>query len=84
MSGTILGKHHATKGAQGGVVFILDEQLHWEAKRFADRGKPLGLARAGADGAIRSVLATAPASLRVSSRLAAGTSEWVCAHAHSC
>ena len=33
------GKHHAT-GAQGGVVFTHDEDLYWEAKRFADRGKP--------------------------------------------
>jgi dTDP-4-amino-4,6-dideoxygalactose transaminase len=36
------GKHHAT-GAQGGVVFTKDEQLYWETKRFADRGKPFGL-----------------------------------------
>jgi len=36
---TMSGKHHAT-GAQGGVVFTLDEDLYWEAKRFADRGKP--------------------------------------------
>ena len=33
------GKHHAT-GPQGGVVFTRDEELCWEAKRFADRGKP--------------------------------------------
>jgi dTDP-4-amino-4,6-dideoxygalactose transaminase len=36
---TMSGKHHAT-GAQGGVVFTQDEDLYWEAKRFADRGKP--------------------------------------------
>lgn len=36
---TMSGKHHAT-GAQGGVVFTRDEDLYWEAKRFADRGKP--------------------------------------------
>ena len=36
---TMSGKHHAT-GPQGGVVFTLDEELYWEAKRFADRGKP--------------------------------------------
>jgi perosamine synthetase len=36
---TMSGKHHAT-GAQGGVVFTCDEDLYWEAKRFADRGKP--------------------------------------------
>lgn len=37
---TMSGKHHAT-GAQGGVVYTKDEALYWEAKRFADRGKPL-------------------------------------------
>ncbi len=36
---TMSGKHHAT-GPQGGVVFSRDEELIWEAKRFADRGKP--------------------------------------------
>jgi perosamine synthetase len=36
---TMSGKHHAT-GAQGGIVYTQDEALHWEAKRFADRGKP--------------------------------------------
>ena len=36
---TMSGKHHAT-GPQGGVVFTRDEELCWEAKRFADRGKP--------------------------------------------
>lgn len=36
---TMSGKHHAT-GPQGGVVFTRDEALCWEAKRFADRGKP--------------------------------------------
>jgi len=36
---TMSGKHHAT-GAQGGVVFTFNEDLYWEAKRFADRGKP--------------------------------------------
>lgn len=36
---TMSGKHHAT-GAQGGVVFTKNEDLFWEAKRFADRGKP--------------------------------------------
>jgi len=39
---TMSGKHHAT-GAQGGVVFTKDEDLHWEAKRFADRGKPFNI-----------------------------------------
>ena len=36
---TMSGKHHAT-GPQGGVVFTGDEDRYWEAKRFADRGKP--------------------------------------------
>jgi dTDP-4-amino-4,6-dideoxygalactose transaminase len=36
---TMHGKHHAT-GGQGGVVFSKNEELFWEAKRFADRGKP--------------------------------------------
>lgn len=36
---TMSGKHHAT-GAQGGVVFTRNADLYWEAKRFADRGKP--------------------------------------------
>jgi perosamine synthetase len=39
---TMSGKHHAT-GAQGGVVFSRNEELHWQAKRFADRGKPFNL-----------------------------------------
>ncbi len=39
---TMSGKHHAT-GAQGGVVFTKDEDLYWEVKRFADRGKPFNL-----------------------------------------
>ncbi len=39
---TMSGKHHAT-GAQGGVVFTRDDSLYWEAKRFADRGKPFNL-----------------------------------------
>jgi len=43
---TMSGKHHAT-GAQGGVVFTKDEGLFWEAKRFADRGKPFNLEDAG-------------------------------------
>ena len=43
---TMSGKHHAT-GAQGGVVFTKNEDLYWEAKRFADRGKPFNLDAAG-------------------------------------
>ena len=33
------GKHH-TSGGQGGMVITCDEDLYWQAKRFADRGKP--------------------------------------------
>ncbi|NLV74858.1 MAG: DegT/DnrJ/EryC1/StrS family aminotransferase [Chloroflexi bacterium] len=33
------GKHH-TAGGQGGMVLTNDEELYWNAKRFADRGKP--------------------------------------------
>ena len=33
------GKHH-TSGGQGGMVLTNDEDLYWDAKRFADRGKP--------------------------------------------
>jgi perosamine synthetase len=40
---TMSGKHHAT-GAQGGVVFTKNVELYWEAKRFADRGKPFNIA----------------------------------------
>jgi dTDP-4-amino-4,6-dideoxygalactose transaminase len=39
---TMGGKHHCT-GGQGGVVYTRDEKLFWQAKRFADRGKPFNL-----------------------------------------
>jgi dTDP-4-amino-4,6-dideoxygalactose transaminase len=39
---TMSGKHMAT-AAQGGVVFTRNEQLHWNGRRFADRGKPFGI-----------------------------------------
>lgn len=39
---TMYGKHHCT-GGQGGVVYATDETLFWEAKRFADRGKPINI-----------------------------------------
>lgn len=39
---TMSGKHHCT-GGQGGVVFTRDEDLFWQARRFADRGKPLNM-----------------------------------------
>ncbi len=43
---TMFGKHHCT-GGQGGIVYTKDEELHWEGKRFADRGKPMNLDAAG-------------------------------------
>ena len=39
---TMLGKHHCT-GGQGGVVYSMNEKLHWQARRFADRGKPFNV-----------------------------------------
>ncbi|MGQ9662260.1 MAG: DegT/DnrJ/EryC1/StrS family aminotransferase [Kiritimatiellia bacterium] len=39
---TMFNKHHCT-GAQGGVVYTRNEELYWNAKRFADRGKPFNL-----------------------------------------
>lgn len=33
------GKHH-TAGGQGGMVITNNEEYYWNAKRFADRGKP--------------------------------------------
>lgn len=33
------GKHH-TAGGQGGMLITRDEEIFWNAKRFADRGKP--------------------------------------------
>ena len=43
---TMSGKHHCT-GGQGGVVYTTDEELHWRAKRFADRGKPFNIEEEG-------------------------------------
>ncbi|OHB45958.1 MAG: hypothetical protein A2Y13_05400 [Planctomycetes bacterium GWC2_45_44] len=40
---TMSGKHHCT-GGQGGVVYTKNENLHWRARRFADRGKPFNIA----------------------------------------
>jgi perosamine synthetase len=42
---TMFGKHHCT-GGQGGIVFTRNETLHWQGKRFADRGKPFNLTNA--------------------------------------
>lgn len=42
---TMAGKHHST-GGQGGVVYTRNEALHWQGKRFADRGKPFNIQNA--------------------------------------
>jgi len=39
---TMFGKHHCT-GGQGGVVYTQNEKLYWQARRFADRGKPFNI-----------------------------------------
>ena len=39
---TMFGKHHST-GGQGGIVYSTSEDLHWRARRFADRGKPFNI-----------------------------------------
>lgn len=31
---------HITSGGQGGMIITNDEEIYWNAKRFADRGKP--------------------------------------------
>ncbi|NLW51364.1 MAG: hypothetical protein GXY85_11085 [Candidatus Brocadiaceae bacterium] len=43
---TMFGKHFST-GGQGGVVYTHNEDLHWEGRRFADRGKPFHLDEPG-------------------------------------
>ena len=43
---TMFGKHFTT-GGQGGVVYTRNEELHWEGRRFADRGKPFQLEAKG-------------------------------------
>jgi len=39
---TMFGKHHATS-SQGGIVYTRNEDLHWSARRYADRGKGINL-----------------------------------------
>lgn len=43
---TMFGKHFTT-GGQGGIVYTRDEQLHWQGRRFADRGKPFNMEAPG-------------------------------------
>lgn len=37
---SLMSGKHSTAGGQGGMVVTNDEELYWQAKRFADRGKP--------------------------------------------
>jgi dTDP-4-amino-4,6-dideoxygalactose transaminase len=37
---SLMSGKHSTSGGQGGMVLTNDEELYWNAKRFADRGKP--------------------------------------------
>lgn len=37
---SLMSGKHTTSGGQGGMVMTDDEGLYWDAKRFADRGKP--------------------------------------------
>ncbi len=37
---SLMSGKHTTSGGQGGMVTTDDEELYWNAKRFADRGKP--------------------------------------------
>lgn len=37
---SLMSGKHTTAGGQGGMVVTNDEELYWNAKRFADRGKP--------------------------------------------
>lgn len=37
---SLMSGKHTTAGGQGGMIITNDEELYWNAKRFADRGKP--------------------------------------------
>jgi perosamine synthetase len=37
---SLMSGKHSTAGGQGGMVVTNDEELYWNAKRFADRAKP--------------------------------------------
>ncbi len=37
---SLMSGKHSVAGGQGGMVLTRDEGLYWNAKRFADRGKP--------------------------------------------
>lgn len=44
---SLMSGKHSTAGGQGGMVVTNDEDLYWQAKRFADRGKPFNSDAAG-------------------------------------
>ncbi len=37
---SMMSSKHMTSGGQGGMVITNNEEIYWNAKRFADRGKP--------------------------------------------
>ncbi|OGS18368.1 MAG: hypothetical protein A3J83_06405 [Elusimicrobia bacterium RIFOXYA2_FULL_40_6] len=37
---SLMGSKQTTSGGQGGMVITNNEEIYWNAKRFADRGKP--------------------------------------------
>lgn len=37
---SLMSGKHTVAGGQGGMVVTSDEEIYWNAKRFADRGKP--------------------------------------------
>jgi len=37
---SLMGSKHITSGGQGGMIITNNEELYWNVKRFADRGKP--------------------------------------------
>ncbi len=41
---SLMSGKHTTSGGQGGMVLTNNEKLYWNAKRFADRGKPFNTA----------------------------------------
>ncbi|OYT43546.1 hypothetical protein B6U84_05855 [Candidatus Bathyarchaeota archaeon ex4484_40] len=44
---SLMSGKHITSGGQGGMIITDDEELYWNAKRFADRGKPFGTTAEG-------------------------------------
>jgi len=42
---SLMSGKHLVAGGQGGMVLTNDEELYWNAKRFADRGKPFNTSK---------------------------------------